>query len=222
MGDSISQLRQQLDELSHDMIELYYNMLKKSGTIGTHREAEAASYLTFLINRPYRRGIPNHSQNDLRGMVPLYEKYNSKLQTSDESIIFNKVRQRVGTLCAGLVTINLLYQYHSGNEYDVRFSHKTARDFFEDPSARVFLQLNDLTELDFFNIIFVASCECNCGSNHKRGVLEHNAKDIMNWCCDKTEDADKLKFLQSINKTMSQHYTKMDSCPTMNWNWVYG
>ncbi|KAH7125242.1 heterokaryon incompatibility protein-domain-containing protein [Dendryphion nanum] len=145
-GDSIGDLHKQLEELPTDMVKLYHTMLERSTAMKGNRKAEAASYFKFVLDfSHYSLDLVSMIQheNQLARFVPLYEHYNAKIGSEDRSAVINIIKRRIELLCVGIVVVSL-------NEYDdttVDFFHRTARDFFYEPSARRILDHCDLKEI---------------------------------------------------------------------------
>lgn len=220
-GDSIDQLQEQLRELPHDMSKLYDSMLGKSDATKGHRMAEAATYFKFVINHGERgilhyipkRGAYLCYYSGLVNLVPFYEKYHGKTQPENLPSLLSTIRQRVNFLCAGMVVVE-------ESSPRLRFFHRTARDFFREPSAREILQHCNLTELESY-CLFVDVISRNRHSRCKYKLNLSEARQMIRWVKDMKEstDEDKVKILQHIDKTMSQVHAVNNG--GLNVNWVY-
>ncbi|KAI8948687.1 hypothetical protein F4801DRAFT_442999 [Xylaria longipes] len=199
------------------MVELYENMLEKSEVI-EGRQAEAASYFKFIIDHIdwalYHRSGNSWSMCTALGLsifVPIYEHFHGKFHTDDESLILSTVWHRIRNLCAGFVVL-------SGHE--VNFFHRTAQDFFREPTANTFLEQSSLTQLECY-CLFVDGLVRN-GHNSCSGQLGvYETHILLHWCqaAEEMSDADKVKFYQHIDQTMSQHYSLKHG--VIKENWVY-
>ncbi|KAF1960351.1 hypothetical protein CC80DRAFT_292237 [Byssothecium circinans] len=174
------------------MMKLYDSMLGKSDATKGHRRAEAATYFKFVIDHGerfiwhhIRHGGARCFSGGLENLVPFYEKYHGKTQPKNLPSI---LRQRVNFLCAGIVVVEEPLIFGPG----LGFFHRTARDFFHEPSATEILQQCKLTELESY-CLFVDAV-----SRHRHS---------------------KCRFLQHINEAMSRVHAMKNG--GFNENWVY-
>lgn len=222
VGDTFSQLQEQLKELPHDMMKLYEKMLEKSDVGKGDRRAEAASYFKFVIDHSGHvidhAGYNSHGHYEKRrcykskiaNFVPLYEIYHGEPNTNGVSSIYEIVRQRINFLCVGMVMID---------DQDMGFFHRTARDFFHDSAAKEILDQCPLTELERYRLFVDGICrhehsECDFDFT----VFE--ARRMISWHGHMTEsnDVEKFEYLKYVDKAMSRVYATNRG---INENWVY-
>jgi len=224
-GDSVDQLQDQLRELPRDMVKLYDNMLGKSDAAKGSRRAEAAMYFQYVLDHGDRRlfhwpiGVSDAvpcSNSGLENMVPFYERFHAKVQPEDQQAILGIMQQRVNFLCAGMVVAADLY----GSGTELQFFHRTARDFFCEPSGKEILQECAMTKLESYCLVIDnifkgghGGCEFSLHADEVYQMVlwvdEMNAWSV----------ADRVAYLQHIDKSMTQfHDTENGGIDT---NWVY-
>jgi hypothetical protein len=215
MGDTVKQLQEQLKGLPRDMLKLYENMLEKSGATEGPRRAEAASYFQFILTTERCHYLWWGRHRRITMFVPLYERYHGKFLVRNESIILKTVQRRISNLCAGLVVIDNDTRFGT-----VRFFHRTARDYFQDPSAKAFLEESDLSELDI-QYLFVDAWFRNRHSLFAFNLRSQEVQSLILICQDMqtTSVTDKAKFLQHIDQTFSHNHAL--KYPGIKENWVY-
>jgi hypothetical protein len=220
MGDTIGQLWEQFEELPHDITKLYETMLKKSDGTNGNRKAEAASYFKFVIDHS-RRDILHKARRGtamircrrpaVANFVPLYERYHGKIDTNSASSIFEIVQHRIIFLCAGMVVIE--------ND-EVDFFHRTARDFFQEPSAKEILEQCRLTQLQRYCLFVDGVCR-HRESDCVYGLNAHEAHEMLLWRdnMNESDEVDKLEYLKYVNQAISRAYAAKDGA--INESWVY-
>jgi len=222
-GDSIDHLQEQLRELPHDMMKLYESMLGKSDAAKGHRKAEAAMYFKFIIDHNTRQTLFHHLSGGplidctLTGphfLIPFYEKHQGKIKSKDPQVILKMIRDRVNFLCAGMAT------FREGYFQSLEFFHRTAKDFFHEPSGMEILQHCKLTQLESFCMFVDAvTRDGHVGCNSELNA--HEAGHMVCWVQDMKEstDSDKIKFLQHVDKAMSRLHAMRDG--GVDKSWVY-
>ncbi|KAK4163927.1 hypothetical protein QBC43DRAFT_211966 [Cladorrhinum sp. PSN259] len=207
------------------MMELYEKMLGRSEGSKRHRKSEAAMYFQFVLDHGGRQlsyKLPRRGTLDRRGtleiLIPFYERYHGKTQSNDLRSTLEIIRQRVNFLCAGMVTI---YETGLPRNDNLDFFHRTARDFFHEPSGIEILRHSELTELETYCLFVDAVIRKGHPYWRYETLTAHEIGEMIGWLhkMKQSTGADKLQFLRHIDEAMRRSYA--EKYGVANGNWVY-
>lgn len=218
-GDTFHQVHEQLKSLPHDILQLYNTMLENFSTARESRQDEAAAYFNFLVEFPtpkygYTPSAVFPGETLATQFIPLYEHYHGKTMINDRSHIIQKIRQRISVLCGGMV--EFLDDKYDAKDVELQtasFFHRTAYDFFREPSGAEILSKCKLSQAERLKFlvdgIFHHVCVVNKSRNHGEWPIAKDGLRLIKCAlelkdCSYTEKENVIQYIQESLTRLSK------------------